>query len=285
MPRLDLAEPGLASVITGGGSGIGAAVAVEIARRGGALALVDRDREGLERTREAVRATAPARVSIHPIDVTDGDRVAALPSEVLAAHRGAHVVVNSVGVSLLGSFEQLTLEEFRWLLDINLWGVIAVTKAFLPALMAQPRAHIANLSSVYGLAAPGGRTPYATSKFAVRGFTEALRHELAGGPVSVGVVHPGGIKTGIAMKARLAAAVDPAVGERAARAQTAAYRTTPERAAKVIVDDVERRRGRTLIGADAHLLDLLARVTPGHYWSVLRRSLATAVDTAGRPPS
>jgi short-subunit dehydrogenase len=270
---------GAAAVVTGAGSGIGAATALELARRGSDVALVDRDEAAVQRVAEQVRAEG-IRASAHAVDITDATAVAALPGAVWGAHGGAHILVNCAGVSILGTFEQLTLEEFRWLLDVNLWGTVAVTKSLLPLLRAQPAAHISNLSSGYGLIAPAGRVPYATSKFAVRGFTEALSHELEGSGVTVGVVHPGGIKTAIALKARVAAAVDPSVAAAAAAAQTAAYRTTPETAASAIVKGIARRKTRVLIGADAHLLDALARLTPVHHWALVRRSLAGATNTA-----
>lgn len=267
-----------AAVVTGGASGIGAATALELAGRGSAVALVDRDPEGMERVAEAVRAKGGI-ASVHLADLSDASSIAELPERVSAAHGGAHILVNCAGVSILGSFAQVTLDEFDWLLSINLWGTISTTKAFLPLLMDQPAAHISNLSSGYGLVAPAGRVPYATSKYAVRGFTESLRNELEGSSVSVSVVHPGGIKTQIAMKARVAAAVPAATAQQAAAAQTAAYRTTPEAAALAIVRGIEQRRARVLIGSDAHFLDILARVTPAHYWRFLRRSLSAATRT------
>ena len=279
MTRFPFANNRAAAVITGGASGIGAATAMELARRGSNVALVDRREDALQETADRLASTG-VRVSTHGVDVTDVDAVTALTETVRSTHGGAHIVVNCAGVSLLGTFEQLTLDEFKWLLDVNLWGTVVVTKAFLPLLRDQPAAHISNLSSGYGIAAPAGRTPYATSKFAVRGFTESLAHELEGSPISVSVVHPGGIKTNIAMNARVAAAVPAEVGAAAARAQTAKYRTTPHDAGVAIVEGISRRRGRVLIGNDVRVLDVLARITPNHYWSVLRKSLSGATNTA-----
>jgi NAD(P)-dependent dehydrogenase (short-subunit alcohol dehydrogenase family) len=276
------ANPNAAAVITGAAGGIGAATAIELARRGANLALVDRAHS----TDTAARARAlGARVSVHQVDVTDPDAIATLVEEVEAEHGGAHIVVNCAGVSLLGYFEQMTLDEFKWLLDVNLWGTIAVTKAFLPSLMAQPAAHISNLSSGYGLIAPAGRTPYATSKYAVRGFTEAIAHELEDTGISVSVVHPGGIKTEIAMKARAASGIPAEVAQRVASSQTAMYKTTPETAGIAIVDGIERRRSRVMIGNDVRLLDAIARITPTHYWSLLRGSLKAATDTRAASPA
>ena len=269
-------NPTGAAVITGAASGIGAATAIELARRGSNVALVDR--VAADETATEARAFG-VDVSVHTVDVTDAEAVAALAADVEAEHGGAHILVNCAGVSLLGYFEQLSLAEFKWLLDVNLWGTIAVTKAFLPALQAQPAAHISNLSSGYGLVAPAGRTPYATSKFAVRGFTEAITHELEDTNVSVSVVHPGGIKTEIAMKARAAASIPADVAARAATSQTAMYKTTPQTAAVAIVEGIARRRPRVMIGNDVRLLDFIARVAPTHYWAVLRGSLKAATDT------
>ncbi|APH46015.1 hypothetical protein BMW26_14405 [Microbacterium sp. 1.5R] len=278
MSRFPLAQPDAAAVITGGASGIGAATALELARRGSHIALLDRDEQGLQRVAEQVRALG-VTASTHVVDLSDPDSVTPVPNQVAAEHGGAHILVNCAGVSLLGTFAQLTLDEFDWLLRVNLWGTIVTTKLFLPHLSARRAAHISNLSSGYGLLAPPGRAPYATSKFGVRGFTESLRNEMAGGPVSVSVVHPGGIKTQIAMKARVAAAVDPAVAKKAAEAQTNAYRTTPEDAAIAIVAGIEKRRGRVLIGSDVRVLDAVARLTPAHYWRLIGSSLSAATRT------
>jgi NAD(P)-dependent dehydrogenase (short-subunit alcohol dehydrogenase family) len=273
-----------AAVIIGGAAGIGAATAVELARRGSNVAIVDIDGPAAEQVAGQARALG-VRASAHAIDITDQDAVDALPGAVTQAHGGAHILVNCAAVLLHGYFEQVTLEEFRWLLDINLWGTIAVTKVLLPLLQAQPTGHVSNVSSVYGLVGPAGRVAYSTSKFAVRGFTESLAHELEGTGVSLGVVYPGGIRTAIALKGRVAAAVDPADAAAAARVQTAMFRTTPQSAAAAIAEGIARRKGRVLIGGDAKLLDAVARVTPAHYWAMmLRPALDGATDTRpGRP--
>ena len=128
---------------------------------------------------------------------------------------------------MLGNIDQVTMEEMRWLMDVNLWGTVNITQALLPALRREPAAHITHLVSIYGLAAPAGRIPYAMSKFAVRGFTESLRHELENSTVSVGAVYPAGVKTGIILHGRFAAAIDPAIAQRAANAQAKMYHTEP----------------------------------------------------------
>lgn len=180
---------------------------------------------------------------------------------------------------MLGDLEQLTMEEMRWLTDVNLWGTVSITKALLPALRAAPAAHISHLASVYALAAPAGRIPYSLSKFAVRGFSEALRHELEGTSVTVGAVYPAGVRTGIILHGRYAAAIDPAVAARAAAAQAAMYHTEPTDAAALIVQATERRRARTMVGREARLIDVLARLAPTGYWRVMRGPLREAIDT------
>jgi short-subunit dehydrogenase len=278
MDRIDFRGTRSAVVITGGAAGIGAAAAHELARRGAAIALVDRDGAGLEKTAAAISA-AGTKVSTHICDISDQAAVLALPDAVAGEHGGANVLLNAAGVALLGSFRQLDLDEFRWLLEINLWGTVVACKAFLPLLSREKAAHIANISSVYGLVAPTGRVPYSTSKFGVRGFTEGLRHECEDGPVTVGVILPGGIRTELGLKARIGRNVDPERGAHAAKAHTALYNTTPEQAAKTIADGIERRKRRVRIGNDAVLLDLISRIFPAGYWGILRGALKQATHT------
>ncbi|GAA1956566.1 SDR family NAD(P)-dependent oxidoreductase [Agromyces allii] len=280
-PRLDLR--GAVAVVTGAASGMGLESARLLAARGARLALVDRNGDALETLADELRAGAASehpQVTTHVVDLSDLDAIAALPAEVLAAHGHVDVLLNCAGVSMLGRFEQLTLEEFRWVVDINLWGTVAMVQAFLPALRERPTAHIANVASLYALGAPAGRVPYVTSKFAVRGFTDALRHELEATDVSVSAVYPGGVQTGIIHHARVAASVPSDVAARAASAQSALYRTTAAQAAERIVEGIERRRPRVFIGRDARLTDLVTRLAPVGYWSVMRGIVAKAGDTS-----
>ncbi|HEY1014312.1 MAG TPA: SDR family NAD(P)-dependent oxidoreductase, partial [Herpetosiphonaceae bacterium] len=195
-----------------------------------------------------------------------------LPAQVLAEHPKVAILVNNAGVSLVGTFAEVTLEEFRWLIEINFLAVVGLTKGFLPTLLAQPQAQIVNISSIFGIIAPAEQTAYAASKFAVRGFSESLRHELAGTNVGVTVVHPGGIKTAIATSARIAAAADARLATAAMNEFTeSALRTPPEAAAAAIVGAIQRRAKRLLIGADAQALAAVQRLFPVSYWSVLGR--------------
>ncbi|AWN38915.1 SDR family NAD(P)-dependent oxidoreductase [Methylobacterium radiodurans] len=265
--RFELA--GRTALITGAGSGIGRALALGLARRGCHLALADIDAAGLAETAE--RLPAGLRVSRHRLDVADREAVAALPAQIRAAHLGLDLLVNNAGVALGGSFEQVSEADFDWLLGINFWGVVRMTRAFLPLLRESPEARIVNLSSLYGLIAPPGQTAYAASKFAVRGFSQALAHELAGSTVGLTLVHPGGVATRIADSARLPADLAP---EEAARGRALAngyLKLPPGRAAEIILAAVEQRRARVLVGSDARILALLERLMPASYWPVLAR--------------
>lgn len=260
------------ALVTGAASGIGRALAVGLAARGCNLALADRNVAGLEET-ERLIATNRIRISRHALDVSDREAIAALPAAVEAAHGGLDLLVNNAGVAVGGTFDDVTEADFEWLFEINFWGVVRMTRAFLPLLRARPEARIVNLSSVYGLIAPPGQTAYSASKFAVRGFSQALRHELAGTPVGVTVVHPGGVATAVADSARLPAHMTP---EEAARGRAAANRLlklSPDRAAAIILAAVVRRQGRVLVGSDAKLIALIERLVPVSYWGVIQKLL------------
>jgi short-subunit dehydrogenase len=273
MSRLTLA--GNTTVITGAASGMGAALARQLAASGAHLALLDHDAQALA----SVAAELAGTVTTHVVDLRDDDAVAGTAAEVIAAHPRINALITCAGSSMLGSLEQLTMEEMRWLVDVNLWGTVSITKALLPALRSRPAAHIMHLASVYALAAPAGRIPYSMSKFAVRGFSEALRHELEGSTVTVGAVYPAGVRTGIILHGRYAAAIDPAVAARAASAQAAMYHTEPTDAAARIIRAVERRSIRTMVGREARLIDALTRLAPNSYWRVMRGPLRQATDT------
>jgi short-subunit dehydrogenase len=260
---------GAVAVVTGAGSGIGRATAIALAARGCHLALVERNPETLEET-ATLAATGSVRITRHALDVTDAAGVAALPAQVAAEHGKVTILLNNAGVGLIGRFEEISMEEFRWLLEINLFGTVSLTKAFLPVLRNQAAAQIVNVSSLYGIIAPAGETAYSASKFAVRGFSEALRHELAGTGIGVTIVHPGGIKTGIAIGARVAAGADPEESRKWKQLFHQHFlRMPPERAAKIIVRAIERRQKRLLIGADARVAAFLQRALPVRYWKVL----------------
>jgi len=264
---------GRVAVVTGAGSGIGRALALGLARRGCHLALADIDEVGLDRSiAETIAVGIPGLpVSRHPLDVASREAVAALPAAVLAAHGRVDLLVNNAGVALGGLFEQVSEADFDWLMEINFHGLVRMTRAFLPALRASDEARIVNLSSVYGLIAPPGQAAYSASKFAVRGFSNALRHELAGSTVGVTVVHPGGVATAIARRARVAPGVAPEELTRRMAQAEKMLRLPPARAAEIIVRAVEQGRARVLVGGDAQFIGLLERLMPVHYWRLLAR--------------
>lgn len=263
---------GSVAVVTGAAQGIGAALARELGSRGCHLALVDRDAVRLGRTAAAVRLLG-VDVSEHALDIADAAAVAALPQHVIAEHGRVGILVNNAGVALMGNVEQLDLDDFEWLFDINFWGVVRTTKAFLPLLRRERQAHIVNISSVFGLISPAGQAPYCASKFAVRGFTDALRHELAGSHIGVSVVHPGGIRTRIAHNSRRAACFDEAQARQLADKFFNDVMTSPEAAARRIAKGIEQRAPRILIGPDARVIDWLARLMPVAYWRIVGKAM------------
>lgn len=256
-------------MVTGAAQGIGAAIAESLARRGCAVALVDIDAARLDSTASRLDRLG-TRVSMHVADVADSAAVAAQPEAVLARHPSVELLVNNAGVALGGRFEQTSDEDFQWLLGVNLLGVVRMTRAFLPLLRRADEARLVNVSSLYGLIAPPGQAAYAASKFAVRGFSEALRRELEGGPVGVTVVHPGGIATEIVDHARVGAGVSPDEFERHRALYRRLLRMPPARAGEIVVRGIERRRPRIVVGIDAKVAALLERMAPVGYWKLLR---------------
>lgn len=261
---------GKTAVVTGAGGGIGRAIAQSLAQRGCHLALCDINEQGLAETAASVRGV---RASCHMLDVADRAAVAALPDLVAAHHSSVDLLVNNAGVALGGTFEQVSEAEFEWLFDINFWGVVRMTRAFLPALRRSADARIINLSSLFGLIAPPGQAAYAASKFAVRGFSDALRKELAGSTIGVTVAHPGGVKTAIARSARVAAALATSEMVGGKRDFDKLLRLPPEKAGEIIVAAAERRRSRVLVGSDAKLAGLIERIAPVSYWRFIGRGL------------
>jgi short-subunit dehydrogenase len=270
---------GAAAAVTGAASGIGRALALELAARGCDLALADRDEAGLQATAEEIGRAAPHKVTVHRVDVGEPQQIADFAEAAIAAHPGLNIVVNNAGVALLGQFNEIDQAQMDWLMNINFWGVVHSTRAFLPHLARQREAHIVNLSSIFGIIAPPGQTAYAAAKFAVRGFSESLRHELqmAASPVRLSVVHPGGVATNIVRNSHAGSGVT----DNARRAQTierfdAVARTTPAAAALRIITGIEKNQPRILIGNDARFMDLLQRFRPGTYWAVLARRIEKA---------
>jgi short-subunit dehydrogenase len=266
---------GSAAAITGAASGIGRALALELAARGCDLALADLDAAGLESVAKEITSTQSRRVTVRRVDVADAKQIEGFAQAAVADFPALSVVINNAGVALLGQFDEFDDAQMAWLMGINFWGVVYGTRAFLPHLRSRPQAHIVNISSVFGIIAPAGQSAYSASKFAVRGFSESLRHELAmsNSPVRLSVVHPGGIATSIARNARTGVNVRETVSaaELGDRFEKLA-RTSPAAAAQRIIRGIERNEPRILIGADARLLDLIQRFRPATYWALLART-------------
>jgi short-subunit dehydrogenase len=260
------------AVVTGAGSGIGRALSQQLAAAGSALALADIDEAGLTQTAQSLEKKS-ALITTHVVDVADEAAVRSFAEEVGKRHGRVTLLINNAGIALHGNFDEVSLDDFRLLMNINFWGTVYGVNYFLLALKREKRAQIVNISSVFGMVAPAGQCAYAASKFAVRGFTEALRHELAGGNVSVSCVHPGGIRTQIARRARIGAGVSGTGHHEKAAQFEKLLRTSPEAAAARILRGVERHEPRILIGADAYQVDILQRLRPATYWKTLSRRL------------
>lgn len=265
---------GRTAVITGAGSGIGRAISMSLAQRGCHLALADVNAGGLAETVSLLPATG-LRVTQHALDVADRDMVVAFPAIVMAQHGSVDLLVNNAGVALGGTFEMVSEEDFDWLFNVNFHGVVRMTRAFLPLLRASTDARLVNISSIFGIVAPAEQVAYAASKFAVRGFSEALRHELEESTVGVTVVHPGGVRTNISENARAPQGVSDTEVVRRRAAFAKFLRMPPAQAGEIIVRGIEQRKKRVLVGRDAVGLSLLARLAPVSYWSVMVKGLPT----------
>ena len=264
------------AVITGAGSGIGRALAIALAQRGARLALSDIDPVAVADT-VATCEKIGAKAVGYTLDVADRAAFLAHADAVVAEFGQVNLVVNNAGVALMATVEDMTWEDFDWIMGINFWGVMHGTKAFLPHLIASGDGHIVNLSSVFGLIGVPTQSAYNATKFGVRGFTEALREEMliAGHRVGVSCVHPGGIDTNIARAARKPDDVDD---EEAARSFAKIAGTSPDDAAKTIIRGIERRSAKILIGVDARVIDLLPRV----FGSTYQRLIATGSKLSKR---
>jgi NADP-dependent 3-hydroxy acid dehydrogenase YdfG len=255
---------GKVAVVTGAGSGIGQALAVELGRSGASLAISDVNTEGLTQTEEQLKAIG-APVKADRLDVTEREAFL-LYADAVNEHFGkVNQIYNNAGIAFTGDIEVSQFKDIERVMDVDFWGVVNGTKAFLPHLIASGDGHVINVSSVFGLFAVPGQAAYNAAKFAVRGFTEALRQEMvaAGHPVAVTTVHPGGIKTAIARNATTAEGLDQA--ELAKLFDKRLARTTPHRAAEIILEAVRKKKARVLVGGDAKVLDILVRLTGSGY--------------------
>ncbi|MBJ7356703.1 SDR family NAD(P)-dependent oxidoreductase [Nocardioides sp.] len=259
-------------VITGAGSGIGRALAVNLARRGSLLALSDVDEAGLAETVTLAQRAGAPQVRSDRLDVADRDAMGRYALDVVQHFGRVNVIVNNAGVSLTGDFTDLEYNDIDWIMGVNLWGVLHGTKEFLPHLIASGDGHVVNLSSLFGLISMPGQSIYNATKYAVRGMSEALREEMlvAGHPVGVTSVHPGGIKTAIARNSRVSAKEDKAAT--AELFDTKLAKMSPEKAAEIIVSGILKNKARVLVGIDAHALHHAAKLLGSRYQDVVAKA-------------
>jgi short-subunit dehydrogenase len=257
------------AVVTGAASGIGRALAVRLAREKIAgIAISDVNEQGLKETAEMVERLGVA-VSTHIVDVSNREQMQAFAVEVVKKHGRVTHLINNAGVAMIGMVEEVSLENIEWLMGINFWGTVYGVKIFLPILREQKLAHIVNVSSVFGFVAPPGQAAYCASKFAVRGFTESLRHELENSNILVSCVHPGGVKTNICSDSRIGEEADENQKKRVVKFFDKASPTTAEEAAETIVKGIKTRNPRILIGSDARQIDKIQRLFPKKYFAVM----------------
>jgi short-subunit dehydrogenase len=263
---------GKVAVITGAGSGIGRALAYQLSEERVVLVLADIDRIGLEETKLGLdneHGTTGHR--IYTVDVSNREQVYEFARKAVDDFGNIDLVVNNAGVSSSGRIPELSYQTLEWTININLWGVIYCTKAFLPYLTKRPEAGIVNISSVYGLLGIPGQAAYCASKFAVRGFSESLRQELYGTPIAVTVVFPGGVRTNIAKNSRSDYKIAPEVYKKSLRRFEESLQTSPEEAAQLIIRGIKNKSPRVLIGKDARKMDFLARFSPNSYDKVIAK--------------
>lgn len=270
---------GRTAVLTGAAGGIGEQLAYGLARRGSNLVLVDVDETRLAAVAGRVRAAHPAlTVDTIAADLADRSAVEGVATRVLADHPAIGLLINNAGIALGGRFDQVTVEEFETVMNVNFRAPMLLTHALLPALKAAPGSHLVNLSSLFGLIAPAGQSAYSASKFALRGLSQVLAAELADDGIGVTTVHPGGIRTGIARNARVGSGVPESEIEPHQRLFEKLLTFPADKAAGQILDAVARRKSRLLIASSAKLPDLLARLLPVGHAAVVRA--ATSATTA-----
>jgi NADP-dependent 3-hydroxy acid dehydrogenase YdfG len=267
---------GKVAVVTGAGSGIGRALALELGRSGAKLAISDVDTEGLAVTEEQLKAIG-VPVKADRLDVTEREAFLLYADQVKEHFGKVNQIYNNAGIAFTGDVEVSTFKDIERVMDVDFWGVVNGTKAFLPHLIASGDGHVVNVSSLFGIFSVPGQAAYNAAKFAVRGFTEALRQEMMHSrrPVAVTTVHPGGIKTAIARNATAAEGLDPE--ELAKVFDKKLANTTPERAARIILEAVRKKKARVLVGPDAKALDIIVRITGSGYQRLFSSAMAKAL--------
>lgn len=263
---------GKTALVTGAASGIGAEITRNLARRGCNLALADINDRDLDTLRDELRNTENRiRISTHLVDIAAPGAAASLVQSVTEEHGELTLLVNNAGVALAGTFEEIQASDFDRLMEVNFAGPVRLTREALPHLKQASESAVVNVSSLFGIVAPPGQTAYSSSKFALRGFSEALRQELAESSVNVLVVHPGGVHTNIARNAKMSEIADHTETKEMMARMENALKMPPQRAADIIMRAVEKKKGRVIVGSDARFLELVQRLVPGRYQSVINK--------------
>ncbi len=256
-------------VVTGAGSGIGAACAQALAAEGAYVVMTDIRSDMLEAAHKAI-VEAGGRGETHIVDVSDRDAMFALADKVEKAHGGADLILNNAGVAHSAPVAEMTMDNFNWVMDIDFWGVVHGTQAFLPHFMKRGSGHVANVSSVFGLIGVPSQSAYNAAKYGVLGFTEALRHEMVEHNIGVTVIHPGGINTNIVRHARISQGPNAeAEHEEAIIKFQDLTMTQPDKAAQIILKAIRKKKARVLVGPDAYFIDFVRRIAPVKYLSML----------------
>ncbi len=260
---------GRVAVVTGAGSGIGQATSILLAKEGCHLAIADINEDGLNQTLRQIKGS-DCNVSSHLLDVSDVDAMSAFSESVIKTHGEVHLLINNAGVATSDLVLDGSLKDFKWLMDINFWGVIYGCHLFLPYMVKSDRAHIVNVSSIFGLAGIPSQSPYCSSKFAVRGFTESLRSELMGTHVTVSCVHPGGVDTNIERNSRHRKSFNGVSHEQMIEEFKNKTVNSPENAAKILLKGIKANKEKIFIGWDSKFIDILTRFFPVFYSRILR---------------
>lgn len=266
-------------LITGAASGIGRALSLQAAEKGATVIATDYHEAGLTET-QTLAQNKGFSIIIHPLDVSNAEAIVDFAAKIIPTLQGKRLVlVNNAGVSLLsGNFAKTSLEEFEWLMNINFWGVVRMTKAFYPYFLQENQGHIVNISSIFGLGGVADNAAYCSAKFGVRGFTETLRMELLGTNVRTTSVHPGGVKTNIVKSGRLGAQHPQADKDKTVNRFAKQALSTPEKAASDILHAIETGKERVVIGRDGYLFDFITRLFPVLYSKIVRKSMSRTFD-------
>ncbi len=257
-------------IITGAGSGIGQALTIKAIAEGANVIASDVNEKELDETIAQTNGKAEKYV----LDVANHEAIKTFAADIIQKYPNETIIlVNNAGVGLAsGNFTETPLEDFEWLMNINLYGVVRLSKAFLPHLLQQNKGHIVNVSSVFGLAGMPNNSAYSTAKFGVKGFTDVLKAELLGTNVKVSSVHPGGIKTNIAKNSRISSTQNVEEAKATmAKFEKVALKMSPAKAADVIIDGIKKDKSRILIGSDAKALDFIVRLFPNSYHKIIAK--------------